>query len=257
MNNELFWNASTESLKKGYIKYDNRYHCLLCGQTFEDGTIYESDSRLYDANKMTEIHVQTAHPPIFEYLLGLGRVYTGLSTGQEEIASIYAAGYSDKEIMAKTEANSPSTIRNQRFTIREKYKQAKILIALVELMEESAKLNKGSKPDESKLVDFHPQATSIDERYAITHEEKHELLSRYFDENGKTKIKGFPAKEKRKIIIMQKLIEDFQPSHKYTEKEVNELLKQHFEDYVSVRRCMIQYGFLDRSGDGTEYWVKN
>ena len=256
MNNEQFWNASTDELKRGYIQNENYYSCLLCGQTFEEGTIYQTDSGLYNAKKMTEIHVQTQHSFIFDYLLGLGRVYTGLSAGQEEIALAYAAGHSDKEIMAKTEANSPSTIRNQRFAIREKYKQAKILVALVELMEESAKRNKGTKPDESKLVDFHPQATSIDERYAITQAEKDEVLTRYFSADGKMKIKGFPAKEKRKIIIMQKLIEDFQFGRKYSEKEVNTLLKHYYEDYVSVRRCMIQYGFLDRNGDGTEYWIK-
>jgi len=55
---------------------------------------------------------------------------------------------------------------------------------------------------------------------------------------------------------MQKLIGDFEASRKYSEQEVNDILKSYYEDYVSVRRCMIQYGFLDRNGDGTQYWVK-
>jgi len=263
MNSELFWNASTEELKKGYTHNIQGEHfaCLLCGETFEIGVIYPVENELYDAKKAIESHIKTQHPPIFDFFLGLGRVYTGLSTGQEELAKLFIAGHSDKEIVALTGANSLSTIRNQRFAIREKYKQAKVLVALVELMEEKSTQRKknskrDSKHDDHKLVDFHHTATSIDERYAITQAEKEDVLKRYFGPDNRLIIKGFPAKEKRKIIIMQKIICDFIIGTQYSEKEVNAMLKQYYEDYVSVRRCMIQYGFLDRSGDGERYWVK-
>ena len=264
MNSEIFWNASTEELKKGFThnQQENKYICLLCNETFETGVIYPMENSLYEANKAIETHIKTQHPPVFEFFLSLGRVYTGLSRGQEELAKLFMAGHSDKEIVALTGANSPSTIRNQRFAIREKYKQAKILVALVELMEkESAQSKKsskekGNKDDGHKLVDFHPAATSIDERYAITQAEKDDVLKRYFSPDNQLKIKGFPAKEKRKIIIMQKIIYDFEAGRQYSEKEVNDLLKQYYDDFVSVRRCMIQYGFLDRSESGKRYWVK-
>jgi len=218
--------------------------------------IYQVESRLYEAEKAAETHIKTQHLPLFEFFLSLGRIYTGLSQGQEEIAKFSYHGLSDKEIVAITGANSPSTIRNQRFAIREKYKQAKILVALVELMEEHVSQLKKTPKQNEKLVDFHLAATSIDERYAITQAEKDEILKRYFAPDNRLLIKGFPAKEKRKIIIMQKLIGDFEPGKQYTEKEVNALLKNYYEDYVSVRRCMIQYGFLDRNTEGTMYWVK-
>ena len=259
MNGALFWNASTEELKKGYThnSQENHYTCLLCGETFKSGIIYPIDGALYDANKAAETHVRTQHPPIFEFLLAMGRVYTGLSAGQEELAKLFGAGHSDKEIVALTSASSPSTVRNQRFAIREKYKQAKVLVALVELMEEQAALHKKcAKQDSNQLVDFHPTATNIDERYAITLAEKEEILSRYFGADGKLLIKGFPTKEKRKIIIMQKIINDFDTNRQYTEKEVNDILKRYYDDYVSVRRSVVEYGFLDRNGDGTRYWVK-
>ena len=259
MNGTIFWNATTEELKKGYTlnPKTNIYTCLLCEEAFETGTIYSMENALYDAKKAAEIHVKTQHPPIFEFLLGLGRVYTGLSAGQEELAKQFRAGHSDKEIIALTGANSASTVRNQRFAIREKYKQAKVLVALVELMEEQAtQQKKALKQEGSKLVDFHLAATSIDERYAITQAEKEDILKRYFGPDNQLRIKGFPAKEKRKIIIMQRLITDFETNRMCTEKEVNDIIKRYYDDYVSVRRCMIQYGFLDRNGDGTQYWVK-
>ena len=259
MNGSLFWNASTDELKKGYThnSQERHYACLLCGEAFKTGVIYPINGALYDAENAAEAHVKTQHPPIFEFLLGMGRVYTGLSAGQEELARLFSAGHSDKEIVALTDAGSPSTVRNQRFAIREKYKQAKVLVALVELMEEQAAQHKKSaKHDSGKLVDFHPTATNIDERYAITLAEKEDILSRYFGADGRLLIKGFPAKEKRKIIIMQKIINDFVTGMQYTENEVNNILKQYYDDYVSVRRCMIEYGFLDRNEDGTLYWVK-
>jgi len=256
MDGALFWNATTEELKKGYThnRQASKYTCLLCGEAFETGVVYPMGNALYDAEKAVDTHVKSQHPPIFQHLLGLGRIYTGLSAGQSELAKLYQAGHSDKEIVALTGANSTSTIRNQRFAIREKYKQAKVLVALVELMEEHHKKN--LKQSENKLVDIHPAATSIDERYAITQAEKEDILKRYFGPDNKLLIKGFPAKEKRKIIIIQKLINDFEANRQYTEKEVNDILKRYYDDYVSVRRCMIQYGFLDRNGDGTQYWVK-
>jgi len=258
MSGTIFWSATTDELKKGYTHNNetDNYICLLCGEAFETGIVYPIGSALYDAKKAVDIHVKTQHPPIFRHLLGLGRIYTGLSAGQAELATLFQAGHTDKEIVALTGANSASTIRNQRFAIREKYKQAKVLVALVELMEEAAGQNKSPKPDDSKLVDFHPTATSVDERYAITQAEKDDMLKRYFGPDNKLLIKSFPAKEKRKIIIMQKIVGDFETSRKYTEKEVNNILKQYYDDYVSVRRSMIMYGFLDRNGDGTQYWVK-
>ena len=29
-----------------------------------------------------------------------------------------------------------------------------------------------------------------------------------------------------------------------------------YEDYVHIRRYLIEYGFLDRKADGSAYWVK-
>ena len=261
MNGALFWNASIEDLKRGFLfsSQDDYYACLFCGTTFERGVVYPMDDLYLDAEKAINTHVKTHHPPIFDFYLGMGRIYTGLSNGQSELAKLFYAGYSDKEIVSMTGANSASTIRNQRFSIREKYKQAKILVALTELLEEKLeqiKQERKTVSDGSDLVDFHPTATMVDERFAITQEEREEVLNRYFSPDNKLLIKSFPAKEKRKIIILQKIMDDFTINKDYTEKEVNAILKQYYDDFVSIRRYLVQYGFMDRNGDGTKYWVK-
>ena len=261
MDVNLFWNGTIEDLKNGYAfkKQEKTYVCLLCGEVFEQGVIYPMDDALLDAAKAIQTHIKTQHPPVFEFYLGLGRIYTGLSAGQEELSKLFYAGHSDKEIVGLTGANSTSTIRNQRFAIREKYKQAKILVASVELMEENMeKLKQDRKlaPSSEKLVDFHPTATMVDERFAITQAEKNEVLNRYFDADGKLVIKNFPTKEKRKIIILQRIMGNFEPGRHYSEGEVNKILKEYYADFVTVRRYLIQYGFLDRDKWGKNYWRK-
>ena len=46
----------------------------------------------------------------------------------------------------------------------------------------------------------------------------------------------------------------FSPGVKYTEREVNDLLKTLFEDHVFARRMMIEHRILDRTDNGSEYW---
>ena len=255
MDNSLFWSASNTDLKRGFtfMEQDNCYTCLLCGEIFEQGHIYSFGNILLDAERAAISHIKNQHPPLFEVYLGLGRIYTGLSSGQTEVAKLFYAGYSDKEIVAATGANSASTIRNQRFSIREKYKQAKILVALVEMMEEKMEQLKHSGDE---LVDFHPNATRVDERYAITQKERDTILNRYFEPGNKRLTMKFPVKEKRKIILLQKIMEDFESGRDYTEKEVNVILQQYYADFASIRRYLIEYGFMDRDKEGKRYWVQ-
>ena len=44
---------------------------------------------------------------------------------------------------------------------------------------------------------------------------------------------------------------------RYTpEKEVNEILKTVYTDYVMLRRYLIELGYMDRNKDGSTYWLK-
>ncbi|MCL2287502.1 MAG: DUF2087 domain-containing protein [Firmicutes bacterium] len=257
MNAIPFWDTTVDELKQGFKVNDDTYTCLLCGETFQQGLIYNINNTLCDAKKAAETHIATLHPSVFEYFLGFGRVYTGLSEGNKGLAKLLYKGYTYKEILEFTGANCISTVRNQRFVLREKYKQAKILVALMELMEEKRlelKQERKAQSDEN-LIDFHPGATCIDDRFAITQKERDDILNRYFDEDGQLVIKNFPAKEKKKIIIMQKIMENFELNHVYSEKEVNEILQAYYEDFVTIRRYLIQYGFLVRDKNGTNYRI--
>jgi len=79
-------------------------------------------------------------------------------------------------------------------------------------------------------------------------------LENYFDTTGA--LLNFPSKEKKKIIILREIAKNFKAQTEYSEKEINRILTRIYDDYVLIRRYLIQYGFLDRKNDGASYWVK-
>jgi hypothetical protein len=96
----------------------------------------------------------------------------------------------------------------------------------------------------------------FDERYSITETENEEILNAYFKQGLEGPLSEFPKKQKRKIAILMHIIKRFDASKEYTEKEVNEILKKVFDDVVTIRRYLIDYGLLERKPDGSKYWIK-
>ena len=45
----------------------------------------------------------------------------------------------------------------------------------------------------------------------------------------------------------------FDAGQEYTEKEVNEILKEHYSDYALLRRYLVDFNLLMRSPDGITY----
>ena len=56
------------------------------------------------------------------------------------------------------------------------------------------------------------------------------------------------------MFILTKIAEQFEFDREYTGKEVDVILKENFDDYVSLRRSLIEYGFFNRTADGSKYW---
>lgn len=252
VNEERFWDASVEELSQGYYFNDEKeqYTCLFCYEAFEDGVIYPMSDRLLEAKKAVKQHILHSHGSPFEYLLSMDKKYTGLSEHQKELLTFFQSGLNDKEIVKELEGGSPSTIRNHRFKFREKEKQAKIYLAIMNVLN-------GQKDKSTKdFIEIHKGAKMVDERYAITIEEKEKVLETYFKNGLDGPLDNFPSKEKRKIIILQHILTRFTPNKRYTELEVNTVLKTIFNDFATIRRYLIEYGFIERSKDCTEYWVK-
>lgn len=248
---ELFWDASIEELKQGYIFDQNQkqYICLVCGKSFEKGMIYSKEDIFYEAEKFTQLHIQHAHSSMLESLLHMDKKLTGLTDLQKTLIHFFYMGLSDKEIVKEMNGGSTSTIRNHRFTLREKMKQAKIFLAIMELVEEKTE-------NKHKFISIHRSPAMLDQRYAITEQENEQILKAYFKEGLNGPLSEFPKKEKRKIAILKHIMKRFDADKYYSEKEVKTILKTIYHDDVTIRRYLIEYGFMDRLADGSKYWVK-
>ena len=55
---------------------------------------------------------------------------------------------------------------------------------------------------------------------------------------------------------MKTIIRQFEKDKKYTYKEVDAILKEIYADYATIRRSLVDYGFMERTDDNREYWVK-
>lgn len=245
-----FFAASSEELARGWIQDPcSRSHiCLICGEAFEEGRIHELEGRLYEAFRAAEKHVQLQHGHPSTWLLGLDRRLTGLTDTQRQLLSSLLTGKDDKTI-ARELGVTPSTVRNHRFQFREREKQARVFLALMTHLEA---VPRGGEA----LVESHRTATMVDERYAITEQERAAFIAKYFPEGPDGPISDFPSKEKRKLVILMELAQRFEPNRRYTEPEVNQVLKAAWHDYVTLRRYLIEYGFMDRERDGSAYWLK-
>jgi hypothetical protein len=62
--------------------------------------------------------------------------------------------------------------------------------------------------------------------------------------------------EKHKLIVLREIADRFVKGQIYHEKDINAILQEVYDDYVTVRRYMIEYNLLDRKPDGSEYWLK-
>jgi predicted transcriptional regulator len=68
--------------------------------------------------------------------------------------------------------------------------------------------------------------------------------------NGK--LKQIPTQLKKLEVILRWLVKNFEPGRRYTEKEVNEILKQQNEDFATLRRELVDFHLLDRKNG--VYW---
>lgn len=77
-----------------------------------------------------------------------------------------------------------------------------------------------------------------------------EIINRFL-KNGR--LEKIPKKLSFKIEIFKEISKLFAANTTYSEKEVNEILKEVFNDYAILRRYLVDFKFLDRSKDCRVY----
>lgn len=91
---------------------------------------------------------------------------------------------------------------------------------------------------------------SGDELLRAAQAQRHLVQVRYFDEDGR--LHTMPRKQSRKLAVLDVIAAKFVPGVHYLEVEVNRELIGIYDDYVTLRRALIDFGLMDRK-DG-RYW---
>lgn len=60
------------------------------------------------------------------------------------------------------------------------------------------------------------------------------------------RLRQLPAARKKRVIVLRRLLERFEPGRTYPEQEVNDLLRIAHDDVASLRRELVDYGFMVR-----------
>lgn len=83
-------------------------------------------------------------------------------------------------------------------------------------------------------------------------DEDRKVFKDYFSGGRLTQI---PTKQKKLLVVLQWLATKFDPNREYTEREVNAIVSEIHDDYATLRRNLIEFGFLRRERGGGRYWV--
>ena len=88
--------------------------------------------------------------------------------------------------------------------------------------------------------------------YGMTADEQ-AILRRFFSGRTLTEI---PANRAKRQVLLQRLALDFDVGRRYTEREVNDVLFAFHPDWSTLRRYLVDEGFLDREhvDDQNWYW---
>ncbi len=69
------------------------------------------------------------------------------------------------------------------------------------------------------------------------------MLRAFFDGS---RLRQIPASRKKRVIVLRRLLERFAPGRSYPESEVNDLLREAHDDVATLRRELVDYGFMVR-----------
>jgi len=69
------------------------------------------------------------------------------------------------------------------------------------------------------------------------------VIRNFFDGD---RLRSIPARRKQRVVVLQHLMERFDPNRPYTEREVNDILRVAHDDVASLRRELVDYGFMTR-----------
>lgn len=98
-----------------------------------------------------------------------------------------------------------------------------------------------------QLPDLEPAADSVTEGPWTS--EETDVLRRFFQGD---RLKEIPAQRSKRLVVLERLVQEFEPGVRYPERQVNFTLQMIHPDYAALRRYMVDEGLMTRA-DGV-YW---
>ncbi|CAA9574016.1 MAG: hypothetical protein AVDCRST_MAG19-3119 [uncultured Thermomicrobiales bacterium] len=89
-----------------------------------------------------------------------------------------------------------------------------------------------------------PAAPAADADPTAAEEAERAKVLRSFFVDGR--LRQIPAQRKKRVIVLQHLLAGFEPDRAYLEREVNDRLREAHEDVATLRRELVDYGFMTR-----------
>jgi hypothetical protein len=93
----------------------------------------------------------------------------------------------------------------------------------------------------SILQEESDEAAVQDERERLWREK---VLRSFFDEDGR--LRTIPAQRKKRLIVLERLSEEFERGREYSEREVNLVLADFHDDFCTLRREMVDEHLMSR-----------
>jgi hypothetical protein len=87
---------------------------------------------------------------------------------------------------------------------------------------------------------------------AATNEFEHKVLREFLTAEGA--IRDLPVQERKLRVVLRYVAQSFEAGQRYSEKEVNIRLKRLHPDNATLRRALVDFGWLKRHASGQEYW---
>lgn len=108
--------------------------------------------------------------------------------------------------------------------------------------------NKNFKLTLEEMMEFDFDQKIVQDERIIKYKEK--ILKSFFKDG---KIIQIPAQKQKRWIVFEQILELFEFGRKYTEPEVNEIIKPFNEDYCLIRRTFVEENVMNRSD--RVYWI--
>jgi DNA-binding transcriptional ArsR family regulator len=90
-------------------------------------------------------------------------------------------------------------------------------------------------------------ATLVEDASADGFEAK---VKKAFIQDGR--LKAIPSREKKKLVILNWIVQQIEPDKQYPEQELNQLLNTFHPDHASLRRYLVDYKLMQR--ESGIYW---